>query len=186
MNARTIKIATIAIASLGWIASAAAQGPGEHMRRPGPGGPGGPGFGPGGPGGPGGPQMEMMAEHLGLSDEQKAQIKAIHEKTRETVEPLAKAAGDAHQAFDQALNAENADAATVGQAALAMRNADRRIEAQHKAAMESVKALLTPEQAAKFEEMQQHIRRPGPEGFGPGGPKGAQRQRRPGGPGGRR
>lgn len=183
MNARTIKIATIAIASLGWIASAAAQGPGEHMRRPGP---GGPGFGPGGPGGPGGPQMEMMAEHLGLSDEQKTQIKAIHEKTRETVEPLMKAAGDAHQAFDQALNAENADAAAIGQAAIAMRNADRRIEAQHKAAMDSVKALLTPEQAAKFDEMQKHMRRPGPGGFGPGGPQGAQRQRRPGGPGGKR
>lgn len=181
MNARTIKIATIAIASLGWIASATAQGPGQHMRRPGPGGPGGPGFGPGGPGGPGGPQMEMMAEHLGLSDEQKTQIKAIHEKTRETVEPLMKAAGDAHQAFDTALNAENADAAKVGQAALAMRSADRRIEAQHKAAMDSVKALLTPEQAAKLDEMQKHMRRPGP-----GGPQGGQRQRRPGGPGSKR
>lgn len=55
------------------------RGPGMGMR---------PGFrrGPGGPGRPGGPGMALRG--LDLTDEQKAQIKAIHEKTRAEVEAL--------------------------------------------------------------------------------------------------
>lgn len=172
MKKQTLTIATLAIATLGWIATAAAQGPGGHMRRPG--GPG-PGFGPGGPGGP---RIEMIADRLGLTDDQKAQWTSIHEKARETAEPLVKAAGEAKQAFDQALEAENAEPAAVGQAALAMRNARKKLEAHHQATMESVKAILTPEQLAKFEEMGERMgggpNRPGPQ---------AQGMRKPRGPG---
>ena len=179
MKKQTLTVATLAIATFGWIAAAAAQGTGGgHMRQRG-GGPGGPGFGPGGPGGP---PIEMIAEHLGLTDEQKAQWKAIHEKARETGEPLMKATGEAKGAFDQALEAENADPAAVGQAAITMRNAHRKLEAHHQAMFESVKAILTPEQLAKLEEMQKHMRRRGPDGFGPGEPQG-QRMRKPRGPG---
>jgi Spy/CpxP family protein refolding chaperone len=122
--------------------------------------------------------MEMIAEHLGLTDDQKAQWKAIHEKARESAEPLMKAAGAAKEAFDQALEGENPDAATVGQAAIAMRNAHRAVEAHHKATFEAVKAILTPEQLAQVEEMEKHMRRPGPGGPGMGGPQG-QRMRKP-------
>lgn len=163
MKKQTLAIAMITVGTFGWIATAAAQGPGGgHMRRQ-----GGPGFGPGGPSGP---PIEMIAEHLGLSDEQKAQWKAIHEKAREEGQPLMKAAGDAKEAFDKALESENADAATVGQAAIAMRNARHQLETHHQATMEAAKAILTPEQAAKFEEMQKHMMR------GPGGPDGPQGQ----------
>jgi Spy/CpxP family protein refolding chaperone len=159
MKKQTLTVATLAVATFGWIVAAAAQGPdGGHMRRP-----GGPGFGPGGPAGP---PREMMVEHLGLSDEQKAQWKAIHEKARQEGEPLMKAAGEAREAFDKALESENADAAAIGQAAIAMRNARQQVEAHHKATMEAAKAILTPEQAAKFDEMQKHMMR------GPGGPEG--------------
>jgi len=178
MKKHTLTVATLAIATFGWVAAAAAQGPGGgHMRRPG--GPGGPGFGPGA-GGPGGPPIERIAEHLGLSDEQKAQWKQIHEKARETGESLMKAAGEAKEAFDQALEAGNADAATVGQAAIAMRNARLKVEAHHQATFESVKAILTPEQLAKVEEMEKHKRRPGPLGFGPGDPQGQGPRKRQG------
>jgi Spy/CpxP family protein refolding chaperone len=167
MKKHTVTIATLAIAALGLISVAAAQGPGGgHMRRP-----GGEGFGPGG--GPGGPRVEMIAERLGLSDEQKAQWTAIHEKARESGQPLIKAAGEAKEAFDTALQAENADAATVGQAALAMKSAHGKVEAHQKEMLESVKAILTPEQLAKFEEMGNRMRR-----SGPGGPKG-QGMRKP-------
>ena len=143
------------------------------MRRPG--GPGGPGFGPEGPGGPGGPPIEMIAQHLGLSDEQKTQFKAIHEKGREAGEPLMKGAGEAKEAFDQALESENTDAAGVGQAAIAMRDAHRKVEAHQKAIFDSVKAILTPEQLAKMEEMETHRRQ-----VGPGGPQGQGIRRRKG------
>jgi protein CpxP len=172
-----MKVALLAAASFGWISLASAQGPeGGPIRRP-----GGPGFGPGGPGGPGGPPMGppmgMIAEHLGLTDDQKAQWKAIHELARETGEPLIKAAGAAKEAFDKALESENAEAGEVGKAAIAMRNAHRAVGAHHKATSDAVKAILTPEQLAKFEEMERR-RGPGPNGFGPGGRQGGH----PGGP----
>ena len=128
----------------------------------------------------GGPPIEMVAEELGLSDDQRTQWKAIHEKARETGETLMKTAGAAKEAFDKALQAENADPMTVGQAAIAMHNAHQKVEAHHQATIEAVKATLTPEQLAKFEEREKH--RPGGApsrgGFAPGGP---QRRRGPGG-----
>lgn len=171
MKKQTFRLAALALASFGWISLAAAQGPeGGPMRHPG--GPGGPGFGPRGHGGP---SARMMAEHLGLSDEQKAQWKAIHEKAREAGEPLMKAAGAAKEAFDKALQSDAADAATVGQAAIAMRNAHQAVEAHHKTTMEAAKAILTPEQLAKVEEMESHRQRPGPDSAGPRGPQGQRR-----------
>ncbi len=178
MKKQTLTITALAVATFGWIAVAAAQGPGEgHMRRPG--GPGGRGFGPGGPGGPGGPPIEMIAERLGLTDDQKAQWKALHEKAREEGQPLMKAAGDAKEAFDKALEADKADPLAVGQAAIAMKSARDRVEAHHKATMESAKAILTPEQAAKLEEMQKRMMR-GPGPGGPGGPEGPGLRKRQG------
>lgn len=171
MKKQTLTLTTIALATFGWVSLAAAQGPGGgHMRRGGgPGGPGGPGFGPEGQGGPGRPRIGMVAEHLGLSDQQKEQWKIIHEKARETGEPLMKAAGEAKQAFDKALEAENAQAAAVGQAALAMRAAHNKVEAHRKATQEAVKAILTPEQLAKMEEFEKSRRGPGGHrGFGRG------------------
>ncbi len=172
MKKQTLTVATLAIATFGWIAAAAAQGPGGgHMRHGG--GHGGPGFGPGGKGAP---PIEMIAERLGLSDEQKAQWKAIHEKAREAGQPLMKAAGASKEAFDKALEAKNADAATVGQAAIAMKAARSQVEAHHKATMDATKAILTPEQAAKFGEMQKHMMR----GPGPGAPQGMRKRQGPG------
>lgn len=178
MKKQTLSMAAFAIATFGWIAAAAAQGPGGgHMRRPGgPSGPQGPGFGPGGPGGP---PIEMIAEHLGLTDEQKAQWKAIHEKAREQGEPLMKAAGEAREAFDQALEAENAEPAAVGQAAIAMRNARRNLEAHHKTTMDTAKAILTPEQAEKLEAMEKNMRGRGPGAFGPGQGQGMRKHKGP-------
>jgi periplasmic protein CpxP/Spy len=172
---KTFAVAALAVASLGWISTAAAQPPeGGRMRRPGP-----EGFGPGGPGGA--PPMERMTEHLGLTDDQKAQWKAIHETERASAEPLMKAAGEARETFDKALESDNADAAAIGQAAIAMRNAHRKVEASHQATLDAVKAILTPDQLAKFEEMEKHMRRPGPGGpGGHGGPDGQGPRRRPG------
>ncbi len=168
MNKQTFKLAVLAAASFGWISLAAAQGPGPghegHMRHGGPGG--GPGF-EHGPGGPGGPGMGMLIRRLDLSEEQQAQLKAIHEKERTAAEPLLKAAGEAREAFEKALEGDNPNPAAVGQAALNMRNAKRAVEAHHKATFEQVKSILNPEQLARLEEMEKR----GPR-RGPGGPHG--------------
>ncbi len=181
MKKQTLTLTALAVVTFGWISVASAQGPGGgHMRRPG--GHGGQGFGAGGADGSQGPPVGMVARHLGLSDEQKEQWKALHEKARETGEPLMKAAQEAKQAFDKALDAENADANAVGQAALAMRGAHQKVEAHRKATFQSVKTILTPEQLAKIEEMEKQGPRRG-RGFGPGepgeggGPEGRPRKR---------
>jgi Spy/CpxP family protein refolding chaperone len=177
MKKQSLALVAMAAATLGWVSTATAQGPdGGHMRHPG--GPGGPGFAQRGPGGP---PIDRIAEHLGLSDEQKAEWKTIHENARTAGEPLMKAAGEAKEAFDKALESENPNPAAVGQAAIAMRNAHRAVEAHHKAAMDAAKAILTPEQLAKMEEMEKRMGRRGPGGFGPGGPEG-QGMRKHGGP----
>ena len=178
MMKNAFKTVALAAVTFGWIAVAAAQPPDGGPRR-GPGHPGGPGFGPGDRG-PGGPPIERIAEQLGLTEEQEEQWKTLHEKERESARPLIEAAENAREAFDKALNAENADATAVGNAALAMRAAGRKLEAHHKAAFESVKAILTPEQLAKLEEHEKRGRRPGPGGPGAPGFGAGPKARRPG------
>ena len=173
MKKQALVLAVIATTGLAWISPAAAQGPGsgpgDHRQGP----PMGRGFGPGEPGGPGGPPLDMMARHLGLSDEQKGLVKAIHERQMEAAKPLMKAAGETAEAFHAALEGDNSDPAAVGRAAIAMRNARRAVEGAHKAAFEEVKAILTPEQRAKVEEMEKRRSEHGDgPGFGPGGPGG--------------
>ena len=146
-------VAGAALWALAWVGIAHAQGPGAppHDR------PFGPGFGHG-----------RLAEELGLSDEQKSQLEALRGRQQETLKPLAEAARQAHETFRAALEADGADAATVGQAALAMHAAEKKLRAAHEAAFEEMKAILTPEQRDKLEKM--HEGRKGPRGpHGPGG-----------------
>ena len=152
-------VAAAAVAAWPWAGLAQAQDP--------PAPPRGHEFGPGRPGGPGGPGIgPRFAEELGLSDEQKAQLEALRTKQRETLRPLMESARQAHDAFQAALDADNADAAAIGQAALAMKAADNKLRAAHKAAFEEMKAILTPEQAAKLEQARAQHKGPGPGGFG--------------------
>ena len=142
--------AAAAVAALPWIAAAQAQGPGApppHGREMGR------GF-----------EAGRLAEELGLSDEQKTQVEAIHKKTWEVARPLMEASRQAHEAFRTALEADNADPTTVGQAALAMHAAEKKLQAVHESAMAEVKAILTPEQRAKLDQL--HARGPhdGPRG----------------------
>ena len=56
-----------------------------------------------------------------------------------------------------------------------MKNARNQVEAHHKATMDQARAILTPEQAAKFDEMQKRMRGPGP-----GAPQGQGMRKRQG------
>ena len=154
-------VAAAALAALPWVGVVRAQEPARppHGREFGPGGPGGPGFGP------------RLAEELGLSDDQKAQLEALRGKQREALRPLMESARQAHETFQTALDAESADATAIGQAALAMKAAEKKLRAAHDAAFEEMKAILTPEQAAKLEQARAQHKGPGPGGFGRGGPR---------------
>ena len=154
-----VTVAAAALAALPWVGVVQAQEP------PGPAqgrefGPGGPGFGP------------HLAEELGLSDDQKAQLEALRGKQHEELRPLMESARQAHEAFQTALDGDNADAAAIGQAALAMKAAEKKLRAAHDAAFEELKAILTPEQAAKLEQARAQHKGPGsPGGFGRRGPR---------------
>jgi Spy/CpxP family protein refolding chaperone len=157
-------VAAAVLAALPWVGIVQAQEP--------PGPPPGREFGPGAPGGPGGPGFgPRMAEELGLSDDQKAQLEALRAKQRETLRPLMESARQAHEAFQTALDADRPDATAIGQAALVMKAAEKKLRAAHDAAFEEMKAILTPEQAAKLEQARAQRKGPGPGGFGRRGPR---------------
>jgi Spy/CpxP family protein refolding chaperone len=134
-----------------------------HAQEPGPRGPRDGQDRPGGPGGP--PPIEMLAKRLGLSEDQKAQLKALHEKSQETNRAVFDSARQAHRALDAALEGASPDPATVGQLAITMRAAEKKADAARQAEREEMKSILTPEQREKLDQ--------GPRGFGPppGGPR---------------
>jgi Spy/CpxP family protein refolding chaperone len=126
----------------------------------------GPGSGP--------PPIERALERLGLSEKQKAELKAIEEKDRETMRPLMDAARQAHEEFQRALDSDVRDPATLGQLAITMNAARKKVENTRKASLPKILAVLTPEQRDALAA--QALEGGGP---GPGRPGGA-----PGGPGG--
>jgi Spy/CpxP family protein refolding chaperone len=82
--------------------------------------------GPGGPGGRGGPNLDMLAQELGLSADQKAKLAPILEQQRAKMQELRDLAPEQRREKMRAVREEN-----------------------HKA----LAAILTPEQLKKFDEM---------------------------------
>lgn len=99
-----------------------------------------------GPGGPGGAKerLQKMAEHLGLTAEQKEIVGAILKEQME----LGRAIRE-----DESLPQEQRR---------------EKMQAQGKASREKIRAVLTPEQQAKFDAMPKR---------GPGGPRGERPRR---------
>ena len=156
MSTNKVTMTSVAAAALalgGWVAVAQAQGagtPAPHERA------WGRGFGGG----------ARLAEALGLSDDQKTQLQALRTRQRETMKPLMDAVREAHGALRQAMESDSPDATAVGQQALALHAAEKKLGAAHEAAFAEMKAILTPEQQAKLEQMKEK----GPH-RGPGGPR---------------
>jgi Spy/CpxP family protein refolding chaperone len=157
------RTSVIAVALLALTSAAFAQGPGPRGRRPDDGG-GRPGFGP---------SPEQLAERLNLSDDQKAQWQSLREKQRDATKPLFDGARQAHEAFQNALEAAHPDVTNVGQAALAVHAAEKKLHEAQQAAFEEMKSILTPEQREKLEQSRERgqggLRRGGPDGPRPRG-----------------
>jgi len=97
----------------------------------------GPG-GPGGPGGRGGPNLQMLAEELGLTADQKAKLGPIMKHQQEQMQALRK---------DESLSQEQ------------RREKGRALREENQKA---IAAVLTPEQAKKFADLRER----GPRGGG--------------------
>ena len=153
----TMLAATVGAAGLAWAAV-------ETER---PGGPGRPGRGEA--------RFERMAEYLGLSEEQQATWKSLHEQEKTEMEPLMQQGRELHQRLRAAMDAQNPDPAAVGAATLALKQHREKVKAAHEAFGERLKGVLSDEQKAKFEAFKtahrgDHGRRGGFKGHR--GPKG--------------
>lgn len=100
-----------------------------------------------------GPGMdgEGIVSALNLSTDQKVQWDSIHQQLQASMQPLIDQHRAAEQQLNTAANASSPDAATVGQAYLAMRALDKQIKAAHESAKSQIEAILTPDQKAKFD-----------------------------------
>lgn len=124
----------------------------------------GPGRGPGGGPGPGAPQGQhqgpgeilpppLLAEFLGLTEAQIAQIQPLRETLRATVEPLAEQLRANQEQLRAAVDAGNA--AEAGQLLIANHGIGQQIRAAHDTFQAAFEALLTSEQKAKWDVYQE-------------------------------
>jgi periplasmic protein CpxP/Spy len=121
----------------------------------------GPGMGRMGPMemmGPGGP-LGGLVEQLGLSDDQKTQVKGILQSHRDEWKALADRAFAAHQALQAAINADTIDEAAIRDKAAAVGTVEADIAVAHAHARGEIFRLLTPEQQAKAKELQTGMQR---------------------------
>jgi Spy/CpxP family protein refolding chaperone len=94
-----------------------------------------------------------IAEYLGLSDEQKAQWRALFSKQREQMEPLRAEGRDLRLKLEAALEAQPQDATAVGEAVLAVKAHHEKARAERAAFARQLRALLSPEQQQKLDAM---------------------------------
>ncbi|HEX9202874.1 MAG TPA: periplasmic heavy metal sensor [Vicinamibacteria bacterium] len=122
-------------------------------------------------------RFQRMAEYLGLTEEQQATWKSLHEQQKTEMEPLMQEGRELHQRLRTAMDAQNPDPAAVGAATLALKQHREKVKAAHEAFGERLKGVLSDEQKAKFEAFKTaHRAGPGRRGGFKGhrGPKGGR------------
>jgi Spy/CpxP family protein refolding chaperone len=144
-----------------------------HAQPDGP--PPGPGFGRHGRPGP--PPIDRVLERhaaeLGLSDEVRAQVREIAQRSEGRVEPLAQALDEARDAMHALLSQDVPDADAVMRQADTVGAAETALHKERLRTLLEVRALLTPAQRAglvKIFEARRRHRPPGMDGPPPDAP----------------
>ena len=151
---------TVALVALGVALAAQDRAPGAKGCPGSCDGPGaGPGFHRGGKEG---------FRGMNLSEAQKTQFKALHERHQKTLENKQEAAHTAGQALHEAMG-KDADVKSLRALHDKASAAQFDLLLEHRALRQEILPLLTPEQKAKFEKMPMGMMGPGM-GMGPGGP----------------
>ncbi len=129
--------------------SAAPHGPGH-----------GPWFGSGAGHGPfgGGFMAERIAERLDLSEDQREQIRAIHDSYREEAESLMEAMGVAQLVLRGRIHADVFDEAAIREAAAEVAAAEADLAVLRAKIGNDVRQVLTPEQVAEAELLHDRMR----------------------------
>lgn len=97
-----------------------------------------------------------IAEMLDLTQEQRDAAKQIHEATFEKAKPVMEQHHTQMEEIETLLDAGNVTAQEIGTKLIAAHATKTQLKAIHEGAMEQFKALLTDEQKAKFEKMEEH------------------------------
>jgi periplasmic protein CpxP/Spy len=92
---------------------------------------------------------------LNLTDAQKEQLKAMHAQQREAMKPVREQQRQLREQIQQALEAGNADAARIGQLTIQAHTLRLQMKGEHEKAMAAFVNILTPEQKAQWDKMQQ-------------------------------
>ena len=96
-------------------------------------------------------RADRLAQYLGLTEEQQASWKSLHEQHKTEMAPLWQEGRDLHQKLRTAMGAENPDPTAVGAATLALHQHREKVRTAEKAFQGQLTNLLTPEQKTKFE-----------------------------------
>lgn len=98
---------------------------------------------------------EMMESHfaaLGLTEDQKAQVRQLHEELRAKAEPLMEQVREQHEAVQTLLDNANPDPTEVGNQVIAAHQTRAQLKALHEDFKARFSALLTAEQREKLEK----------------------------------
>ena len=119
--------------------------------------PEGPMHGRGGPGG--------SARYLGLTAEQKTQLRTLREAQRPQLRALGKQLHDNHQRLQAALGAANPDPAAVGAIVIEGHGLQQQMRKMREEGDQAFRALLKPDQQVKFDALQSLRHERGPMGW---------------------
>lgn len=102
----------------------------------------------------GGPEFGMFLHHLNLTDEQKAQVKQIHESEKPTIKPLMQQEFQAHQQMMQLITSDKGFDSKQAQL-LASQEAQvhMQLEVEHAKMFSQVYQLLNADQKTKVADM---------------------------------
>jgi Spy/CpxP family protein refolding chaperone len=116
-----------------------------------------------------------LAESLGLTDQQKAEWNALHEKQREEMKPVMEEGRALRKRLREAVEAASPDATAVGEATLALEAHRQKARAQREAFRQKLEGLLDPAQKEKLKAFESGRRT----GMGREGRRGHRLHRRP-------
>ncbi|HSN87050.1 MAG TPA: Spy/CpxP family protein refolding chaperone [Thermoanaerobaculia bacterium] len=105
--------------------------------------------------GGGGHHTEMLVEHLGLNDSQKATFEKLQAEMNVKVEPLLEQHRQIFEETHEALEAGNADPTELGNQMIAGWELMKQVRAAHQELLTQLSTVLTAEQKTKLEEMKE-------------------------------
>ena len=107
----------------------------------------------------GGKGCEMMMKALNLTDDQKTQMKTIHETNSKKMQEAGKAVGEARKALMEAASSEDVSESTVRTLSSQLADAIAVMALNKAQMMKDVKAILTNEQKVKFDKKRAEMKK---------------------------